>query len=174
METPLSIIPPDPLILVVDDEAANRDFLAHVLARELPQARLVQARNGRLALEEIARELPDLILLDLAMPELDGYAVLDKLQEQDETRHVPVIVLTSYGLQDTELDTIGAGADDFIAKPFRGMEVFTRVQALLRVRFRYRALQDRILELADENRLLRSWLEEHIGIEEVRGLYTRR
>lgn len=167
METPLSIIPPDPLLLVVDDEAANRDFLEHVLIREIPQARIVQARNGHQALEEIGKEIPDIILLDLAMPELDGYGVLDQLQQKDETRYVPVIVLTSYGLQDTALDTIAAGADDFIAKPFRGMEVFTRVQALLRVRFKYRGLQDRIAELADENRILRAMLEEQGVAREV-------
>jgi two-component system KDP operon response regulator KdpE len=116
-----------PLVLVVDDEAPIRRFVRAEL--EAQGYRVLLAGNGAEALERIADDRPDLVLLDVMLPDLDGFAVLRRLRA---TSAVPVIMLTARA---GDLDTVRglqAGADDYITKPFNPEELSARITAVLR------------------------------------------
>ncbi len=138
-------------ILVVDDRAENRELLQASL--EHAAYSVLAAANGHEALEAVARHRPDLILLDVMMPGLDGYEICRRLKADPETAFVPVIVVTA--LQDFahRLRGIEAGADEFLTKPFRHEELWTRVRALLRTK----RLHDQV---AAQNRLLEARVAE--------------
>ena len=119
-------------ILVVDDEARSIDTLRRVLEREHYMVRI--ARNGEEALADIAEQMPDLVLLDVTMPVMDGFEVCRRLRAKEETQLLPVAMLT--GLNDDEYRVQGleTGADDFINKPFERTVLLARIRSLLRVR----------------------------------------
>ncbi len=129
-----------PRILVADDVPENVRLLEAVL---VPRGYdVVSASDGLQALEAAQSERPDLVLLDVVMPGLDGYAVCRRLREREDTAMLPVIMLTaSEGSEKTK--AIEAGADDFIPKPFNHDELLARVRSLLRIK-RY---HDEIAEL---------------------------
>jgi len=117
----------DRLILVVDDEPRMIQFIRMNL--ELEGYRVVQASNGLEALDKVRDELPDLVILDVMMPDLDGFETLRILRE---TSDVPVIMLTVKSEEDDIGRGLGLGADDYVNKPFSPRELSSRVQALLR------------------------------------------
>ena len=117
----------DRLILVVDDEPRMIQFIRMNL--ELEGYRVVQASNGLEALDKVRDELPDLVILDVMMPDLDGFETLRILRE---TSDVPVIMLTVKSEEDDIVRGLGLGADDYVTKPFSPRELSSRVQALLR------------------------------------------
>jgi two-component system, cell cycle response regulator len=121
-----------PRILVVDDEAVNRMLLARTLAG---QGHLVTtAEDGRHALELLqgeAREEFDVVLLDIVMPELDGYAVLARLKSDEALRHIPVIVISAVDESDSVVRCIEAGATDYLSKPFNAAVLEARINASL-------------------------------------------
>jgi len=122
-----------PVVLVVDDKRANRELLeAHLdeLGYEV-----VQAADGIEALEAVAAREPDLILLDVDMPRLDGIAVCQKLKAHPVRRLIPIVILTASNDREVRLRGIAAGADDFLSKPFDSRELLTRSKVLLRDRF---------------------------------------
>jgi adenylate cyclase len=120
-----------PRILVVDDVSENVRLLEAVLA---PRGYdVVSATDGRVALELAESAEPDLVLLDVVMPELDGYAVCRLLREREKTAVLPVIMLTASESSE-KTKAIEAGADDFIAKPFDQAELLARVRSLLRIK----------------------------------------
>ncbi len=120
-------MPDFPTILLVDDEDAVQKLLAYPLERE--GFRVVSARNGREALDVFAAESPDLVVLDIMLPQLDGLEVCKRLRARST---VPIIMLTA---RDDELDKVVGlelGADDYITKPFSIREFRSRIRALLR------------------------------------------
>ena len=116
-------------LLVVDDNEANRDMLSRRLARLGYTVAL--AENGRVALERIKAEPFDLVLLDIMMPELDGYGVLRQLKSDDGLRHIPVIVLSASDEQESAVRCIELGAEDFLPKPFDSVLLRARIGASL-------------------------------------------
>lgn len=141
----------DARILVVDDVPENVRLLEAVLA---PRGYdIVSATDGRAALELAASAEPDLVLLDVMMPQPDGYTVCRELREREETAMLPVIMLTaSDGPEKTK--AIEAGADDFIAKPFNHDELLTRIRSLLRIKRYHDTIKTQAGELLELNRTL--------------------
>ena len=143
--------PIPPRILVVDDTPENLELLdAHLTEAGY---HVLTAANGQDALTAVAAHAPDLILLDVMMPVLDGYEVCRRLKSNEETAFIPIVMLTA--LQDFEhrLQGIELGADDFLTKPFNHLELLTRVRSLLRVK----GLHDQV---AAYNRLLEEMVAE--------------
>jgi adenylate cyclase len=142
-----------PRILVVDDTEQNRKLMDAVLS---PRGYAVSgAASGREALELIAAEPPDLVLLDIVMPEMTGYDVCRALRQDPATQLLPIIMLTSSGDQD-KVSAIEAGADDFIARPVNQPELLARVRSLLRIKEYHDTIQAQAAELAEWNRSLES------------------
>ena len=138
-------------ILVVDDVPENVRLLQAVL--EAHGYDVVSATDGRAALELAGSAKPDLVLLDVLMPQPDGYAVCRSLREQEETAVLPVIMLTaSEGSEKT--NAIEAGADDFIQKPFNRDELLTRIRSLLRIKRYHDTIKAQAAELLELNRTL--------------------
>jgi DNA-binding response OmpR family regulator len=124
---------PQSKVLIVDDDANSRAVLCDVLASE-PYT-LLEARNGREALEMADREVPDLILIDIMMPDMDGEAVLRSLKENVKTVDIPVILVTALDIFTTQVcESLGDGAVDHVCKPFVGEVVRARVRAACRSR----------------------------------------
>jgi putative two-component system response regulator len=121
-----------PKVLVVDDIAANRELLQGHLDDLGYEVR--EARDGIEALEAVATEEPDLILLDIDMPRLDGIAVCEQLKAHPIRRLIPIVILTASNDRDTRLRGIAAGADDYLSKPFDSRELLIRTKVLLRQR----------------------------------------
>jgi two-component system KDP operon response regulator KdpE len=117
----------DRLVLVVDDEPRIISFMRMNL--ELEGCRVISATNGREALERARDDLPDLILLDIMMPGMDGFEVLRRLRESSA---VPVIVLTAKDDEEDRIRGLELGADDYIGKPFSQRELVSRIRAVLR------------------------------------------
>jgi len=119
-----------PKILVVDDQPVNVQLLKRKLEREGIQ--VSAAYTGNEALEVVAREKPDLILLDVMMPDMDGMEVCQRLQETEETRSIPVIFITARSSKESKLEGLAVGAVDYITKPIDLDETLARVQTQLR------------------------------------------
>ena len=119
-----------PKILVVDDQPINVQLLKRKLEREGIQ--VVAAYSGLEALESVNRDKPDLILLDVMMPDMDGIEVCQRLQSSEETRSIPVIFITARSSKEGKIEGLGVGAVDYITKPIDLDETLARVQTQLR------------------------------------------
>jgi putative two-component system response regulator len=119
-------------ILVVDDSALECELLKDELTREGYQ--VSSAQDGEEALAKVAMEGPDLILLDVIMPRLDGYEVCRRLKSDGQTILVPVVMITSLHATEERIRGLEAGADDFLSKPFNRLELLTRVRSLLKLK----------------------------------------
>jgi len=128
-------------ILIVDDHAANRDTLTELL--DNPDYRLVEAADGPEALKLAAGLHPDLILLDVMMPEMDGFEVCRRLRANPQLAEVPVIMVTALDDRNSRIMGIGCGADDFVSKPFDHTELRTRVRTITRLNRYGRLLRER-------------------------------
>ncbi len=130
-----------PRVLIVDDTAVARSFIHKVLAADHD---LIEASGGREALDKIAQEPPDVILLDMVMPEIDGIAVCTKVKADPKTRHIPVIMMTSMNRTEERVRSLDAGADDFLPKPFEGVELLARLRSMLRIKSQFDELESAV------------------------------
>jgi CheY-like chemotaxis protein/DNA-binding CsgD family transcriptional regulator len=168
-----------PTILIVDDEATNLAVLSQLLS---PTCRVRACKSGEQALEAVRRQpRPDLILLDVRMPGMDGYEVCGRLKADDRVKDIPVVFVTAYAEPADKVKAFSLGAVDYVTKPFHAEEVEARVHSHLKVRSLQRQLSDhnedlerlvaeRTRELEESNAalkvLLRRREEDRIELEE--------
>jgi len=157
-----------PTILVVDDVPANVRLLEAVL---VPHGYdVVTAADGAAALAVVDSAQPDLVLLDVLMPGLDGYSVCTRLRRNEETAVLPVIMVTS-SVGEEKVRAIEAGADDFIPKPFNHHELLTRVRSLLRIKRYHDTIRRQAAELLDLNQTLEERVQSQVEeLERLRQL----
>jgi class 3 adenylate cyclase/CheY-like chemotaxis protein len=144
-------------ILVVDDTPANVKLLADLLA--VKGFAVATAATGEAALEAMAAQTPDLVLLDVMMPGISGYDVCRRIRANPETMLLPVVLVTSLDPHGERLKGIEAGADDFVSKPINQAELFARVRSLLRIK----ALQDEVRQQAGALKEWNAKLEERVA-----------
>jgi len=139
-------------ILIVDDEPFNVDYLEQELA-ELGYE-TIRATNGQEALDNVAADAPDLILLDVMMPVMDGFTVCRRLKAQEATQLIPIIIMTALDARADRITGIKAGADDFLTKPVDEAELVARIETALKLKHtvdhhldEFRALKDQVAQL---------------------------
>ena len=137
-------------ILVVDDNEANRRLLVDLLT--VHGYTLNSAHDGPSCLAAVAASSPDLILLDVIMPGMDGFAVCRALREDPRHRMLPIVMVTSLDPYQERVKGLNAGADDFLSKPIHAPELLARVRSLLRVKHLYDQVEAQARELAAWNR----------------------
>ena len=157
-----SLLPPAPAptpgaprrskILIVDDEPFNVDYLEQALA-DLGYD-TISAANGQEALAKVASDAPDLILLDVMMPVMDGFTVCRLLKAQDETRLIPIVIMTALDARADRITGVQAGADDFLTKPVDEAELIARIETALQLKHtvdrrmgEFSALKDQVAQL---------------------------
>jgi len=146
-------------ILVVDDERRMVGFIR--LNLEQDGFEVIEAFNGNEALERLRDSLPDLILLDVMMPDIDGFEVLRMIREISQ---VPVIMLTAKGEEDDKVKGLELGADDYITKPFSPRELVSRVKAVLRRGSTFEEDEEGIIEV--DNRLKIDFGRREVWVED--------
>ena len=116
--------------MLEDDNADMRQYVGGLLSRHF---QVVTAENGKVALEQAIRLSPDLVLTDVMMPEMDGFALLSALREHPATRTIPVIMLSARAGEEARIEGLNASADDYLTKPFTARELIARVEAHLKM-----------------------------------------
>jgi diguanylate cyclase (GGDEF)-like protein len=157
-----------PKILVVDDIPVNIQLMqAHLASMD---CETIVANNGEEALTQVDAGKPDLILLDVMMPKMDGFEACRLLKSNDTTNFIPIIMVTALNDIEDKVKGIEAGADDFITKPFNKLELLARVKSLLRIKSLHDELQEKVtqLEVAKER------LNELAITDGLTGLYNYR
>ena len=117
-------------VLIVDDDDVNITALTHILS---PDYSVYTAKSGMDGIMLAEKHMPDVILLDIVMPEMDGYAVLSALKRNEKTQNIPVIFVTALGSANEETKGLAMGASDYIAKPFASAIVKLRVQNQIKI-----------------------------------------
>ena len=168
-------------ILIVDNVTTNRRLVDGLLRPEGYQ--VLHAANGEKALQLIEQEKPDLVLLDVIMPGMNGFETCRRIRANRWTRHIPVILVTSLNARDHKAQGQQVGADDFMAKPFDRLELLIRVRSMLRIKALHDRLSQKIAELESAKIRLRHladtdpltslfnkrYLIENLGIEANRA-----
>jgi len=145
-------------ILAVDDEQRMVRFIQ--LNLEQDGFEVVTAYNGKEALEQVRTQLPDLILLDIMMPDINGFEVLKKIRE---VNNVPVIMLTAKGEEDDRIQGLELGADDYITKPFSPRELVSRIRAVLRRTKSFK--EDQVDQIEVDDRLTIDFSRREVWVE---------
>jgi adenylate cyclase len=151
-------LPQPPKVLIADDDWLTRDLLATNLTTAGCQ--VMACSDGEQAWETACRQLPDLAVLDIRMPRLDGLSLCRRLKNDPLTRFVPVIIVTALDAEKEELNAIEAGADDFIGKPYNSLILLTRVRSLLRLKRMSDELESRNFLL---HRVLNRYVDQDIA-----------
>ena len=146
-------------ILIVDDNPVNIDFLVELLKEY--DARTVI--DGPSALEAVLEEKPDVILLDIAMPGMDGFEVCRRLKADERTRSIPIIFISILEDERDKVKGFQAGAVDYIAKPFQPEEVLARVRTHLRLRRLTEKLEQRVAERTEELHAANAQLQRELA-----------
>jgi diguanylate cyclase (GGDEF)-like protein len=155
------VVPHPPKILVVDDSQAQRESLVQVLRSEGYE--VVEARDGKEAIRLVRKSQPDLVLLDMILPDMDGREVLRLIKPRDCDQFLPVIILSMKGDVATKVEGLRLGADDFLVKGVEDPEIIARCQAMLRIK----SLQERLREMQRK-------LEEQSITDSLTNLKNRR
>ena len=124
-----------PLILIVEDNNKVREFIVRELS---PYFQTLEASNGKEGLFVALKKIPELIISDVMMPEMDGFEFCKKVKSSELTSHIPVILLTAKADEESQLEGIRAGADDFILKPFKTNQLIIRMEKLIELRAQLR------------------------------------
>ena len=148
-------------ILVVDDTPKNVKLLADLLS--VKGYRVATAASGAEALAQIEADKPDLILLDVVMPEMSGYEVCRQIRARSDTEMLPVVMVTALDPAEERAKGLDAGAADFLSKPIHQAELLARVRSLLRIKELYETVQAQAAELAGWNQRLQQRVEEQVG-----------
>jgi len=157
-------------VLVVDDNAMNVKMLGDILAFNGYQ--VVRASGGNEALAQLAAEKPDLVLLDVMMPDRDGYSVCNAIRANPDTAMLPVVMVTALDPREERVKGLEAGADDFLSKPVNQQELLARVRSLLRIKAYHDQVQAQARELQEWSRTLERRVEE--GVQQVERLSRMR
>lgn len=168
LSTAVGEMPKKNKILVVDDVPVNVQLLTTYLTSVGYE--VVTARDGQEALDQVAATLPDLILLDVMMPKLNGFEVCERLKSDPVTRIIPVIMVTALNEIEDKIKATESGADDFVSKPFNKLELLTRVKSLLRIKQLHDELSAKVRELE----LARERLRQLAITDGLTGLYNHR
>ena len=118
-------------VLVVDDQPVNVEIIFGYLENYYD---LISAYSGKEALEKVISHKPDIILLDIMMPDIDGYEVCEKIKQQESTRFIPIVMVTALSETEDKIKAIETGADDFLSSPVNSLELRTRVKSLLKIK----------------------------------------
>ncbi len=140
-----------PRVLLVDDNADMRDYIARLLRNRF---RVSAVANGQEALEHAFAAAPDLVLTDVMMPGLDGFGLIRELRSHPQTAQIPIILLSARAGEESRLEGVQAGADDYLIKPFTARELLARVQAHLEISKIRRESADRIRRSEQELRII--------------------
>jgi len=160
----------EPRVLVIDDNPQNRRLMEALLVPRGYQ--VIAIGSGPEALSWLETNSADIVLLDIVMPEMNGYEVCRRLRENPATEVLPVVMLTSSGDED-KVRAIEVGADDFIARPFNEAELLARVRSLLRIKQYHDTIQRQTYELAEWNRTLETRVSTQVDELERLGRLRR-
>ena len=141
-------------ILIVDDEEKNIKLIKGILAAERYQ--VYEALNGEEALKQVADNHPDLILLDIMMPGMDGFEVCKRLKQDESTRMIPIVMVTALNEKEHSIRAMKVGADDFLTKPVDHTELQVRVKSLLRIKSYHDSLLASNQEISEKNEKLQA------------------
>ncbi|HMG85295.1 MAG TPA: ATP-binding protein [Terracidiphilus sp.] len=149
-DSSLGLATAKPVVLLVDDNADMREYVSSLLAGKFE---VVSVTNGKLALEEVGRRPPALVLTDVMMPEMDGFALLSALRNDPSTATIPIIMLSARAGEEARIEGVEAGADDYLTKPFTARELVARVDAQLKMaRMRHEAAEQKAVLTQEINR----------------------
>jgi adenylate cyclase len=148
-------------ILVVDDNETNRDILMTRLAKHGYE--LLQAADGQAALASIAQHVPDLVLLDVEMPKLDGFEVCRRLKSDPTLPFIPIILVTARAASADVVTGLDAGADEYLTKPVDQQALVARVRSMLRIKTLHDQVQAQAVDLAGWNRTLEERVDVQVG-----------
>ena len=156
-----------PRLLVVDDDPTTAQLIRQWFSDSME---VLDARDGEQGLERTFAERPDLLLLDLRMPGIDGIVVAQQLKSDSRTRAIPIVVLSACRNAESKVEAFSAGADDYITKPFEVQEVEARVRSMLRKREALVNMELAVRDLTSSNERL----EQLLMVDEKTGLYNFR
>ncbi|MBU4222534.1 MAG: response regulator [Euryarchaeota archaeon] len=147
-------------VLVVDDEEVNIKLIEAMLNEEYE---IITAQSGNEALNKIIEDKPDIVLLDIMMPQINGYDVCKSIKENDATRFIPVVMCTVLSESEAKIKAIEIGADGYLTKPINRIELLTRIKSLLKKKY----YQDELVHdkeiIEQQNKALR---QEHNELEQ--------
>ena len=141
-----------PKVLIVDDDKENADLIAYFLKPQ--NYKIITAHDGVEALKLVEKEAPDIILLDIKLPKMDGFEVCERIKKKAPTQFIPIIMITALKDLKSKIRSLEAGADDFISKPFENIELLTRVKSLLRIKKYHDEVEQKNKELEEKNKAL--------------------